>query len=193
MNNLKLLNCIRCGSENVYDKPLHQKLRDTKMVPTRRGMISWQRSISLNLPVCKNCYEGFHKVQNRGNIVIALFILGILLIIPGIIFMFSKNPIFLLFFIPLPTSILLTIIYRNSEFSPGDYFSFKYREFRVKPLNTPDWILFEDWIKSVLHEKYNIEFPGIKDTKVEEKEDCPKCNLARKINQLKCPWCGKKL
>jgi len=187
----KLLKCIRCGSENIFDKSYHLKLEDTIMMPEfgRIGFRVTGKRLHVDVPVCKNCYDGFHKMQNIGKTILVLFILGILFFIPGLIFLFSKNLLSLLFFTPIPTAIILAIKYSNKEFSPRKYFSFKYSIFRVKPLNAPDWIRYEDWVISVLQEKGHIEILE----KEEEKEDCPNCNLARKINQSKCPWCGKKL
>ncbi len=184
-----LLKCVRCGSENVFDKQFHLKLEDSIMVPVARGVRITGKRLHIDLSVCKNCYDGFHKANNLMQLSMALSVLGMCLIIPGLFFLFGKNPISILFFIPLPTGIILRIKNRFSEFFPGKFFSFKYSIFRLKPLTAPDWIRYEDWVISVLQEKGHIEILE----KEEEKEDCPNCNLARKINQSKCPWCGKNL
>jgi len=150
------LKCVVCGSSNVYSK-LYKYTQNEKFksIITIRG----KRTFKLKIPTCKECYDKFYKWKIYDQISLSIFVLSLLSVFIGIIFLFfyqfigDKGVLLIGFgFIFIIFSLTWRYILGKIKSNPYRYFYFDFlsKIFYVKPIGKRTWIPYKSWINDVL-------------------------------------------
>ncbi len=160
---VEFLQCVKCGSrENLF--PF--KYSREKYVFTFSTKYDLYRHEQIFVPTCSKCYNAFSewkKEKERKNQAFMRVFYGlsclVLIISLGLLFLMGIYGLFFVFIVPLVFILIFGLIefLRNKHFnslesSPTHNIKIKKGDVYIRPLDSLDWIAYNNWINSVMEQ-----------------------------------------
>ncbi len=214
---VEFLQCVKCGSR---DNLFPFKFSREKYVFTFSTKYDLYRHEQIFVPTCSDCFKDFsewEKEKERKNqsfmrvfycfsFLILIISLGLLFLmgIYGLIFVFIVSVVFILIFAFI--EFLRNKHFKSLESSPTHNIKIRKGTVYIKPLDSLDWINYNNWIKTVVERPsqqsiYNSNvsssstLEGNSNTSSNSQIDadyiyCRKCRYRSRSTEKFCSRCG---
>ncbi|UCD02161.1 MAG: hypothetical protein JSV23_03865 [Promethearchaeota archaeon] len=152
------LKCVACNSKNVYPEPYKYKQVEKIKILARIRKNS-TLVFTLDLPICIVCKKKFFKWRFYNYPSILIFVLGVLTIVIGILFLIFHQifgergvPLISFGFVFVIIGLVVRYIIGKIDSNPRNHFFYDFinTDFYVKPEGESNWILYKLWLKNFL-------------------------------------------
>jgi len=209
------LKCVRCGSRERLIPYEISKIVEREVVSRQKRSTTYLNTTAqVKLPICSNCnleFQRWKKFNNKNRWsyggALCYGVMAVLIFLLAFITGPDASGISPLFYIipimAIPIGICLThaiLISRASskmENNPKHSMKFMGKEVYVKPMNSPTWTSYPDWINNTLKnsvtEEIERDFKSLSSTgdiKTYNKY-CPECGTKLDKESRFCKECGE--